>query len=171
VTIEKIETPQQMALVEALAEEIWKEHYTPIIGRDQVAYMLKTFQSREAVAEQIEAGYLYYLMHRKGEPVGYMAVRPEEERLFLSKLYVRGPHRGRGCAREALAFLSEMAAGMGLRTIALTVNKNNTGSVRAYGRLGFVKTGEVVQAIGGGFAMDDYMMEMDLAGPEDETAR
>jgi ribosomal protein S18 acetylase RimI-like enzyme len=47
----------------------------------------------------------------------------------------------------------------GLRKIVLTVNKNNTNAIRAYERIGFKKTGSLVQDIGSGFVMDDYAME------------
>jgi hypothetical protein len=31
----------QAAAIAALAEKIWREHFTPIIGEDQVAFMLE----------------------------------------------------------------------------------------------------------------------------------
>jgi diphthamide synthase (EF-2-diphthine--ammonia ligase) len=37
-----------IGIVESLAKEIWIEHYTPIIGRPQVDYMLENFQSSQA---------------------------------------------------------------------------------------------------------------------------
>ena len=47
--------------VNAVAEEIWRDHYTPIIGKKQVEYMLEKFLSPEALVEQINSGYQYYL--------------------------------------------------------------------------------------------------------------
>jgi len=161
-TLENVHTPQQLHRVETLAREIWAEHYTPIIGRAQVAYMLETFQNSEAMAQQLSEGYLYYILHEGSEDIGYMAVKAEGERLFLSKLYVKASHRGRGHGKAAVAFLSEMAAKEGLQTIELTVNKHNTDSISAYERLGFVNKGSVEQPIGEGFVMDDYKMEKSL---------
>jgi ribosomal protein S18 acetylase RimI-like enzyme len=158
-TIENVHTPEQMQRVEALAREIWQEHYTPIIGQDQVDYMLEAFQSTEAMLQQLGEGYRYYLLKDEGEAVGYMAVRPESERLFLSKFYLKAPHRGRGHGRAALAFLTTLAAENRLKKIALTVNRNNTLALKAYEKLGFVNAGAVVQEIGRGFVMDDYRME------------
>ena len=36
-----------------LAEEIWHQHFTPIIGEAQVNYMVEKFQSYPALREQI----------------------------------------------------------------------------------------------------------------------
>ncbi|WP_345975818.1 GNAT family N-acetyltransferase [Sulfurimonas sp. HSL3-7] len=161
-TIEKIDTPQQMQRVEALAREIWQEHYTPIIGQAQVEYMLETFQTAAAMLRQLGEGYRYYLLKDDGEAVGYMAVRPESGQLFLSKFYVKAARRGRGYGRAALAFLTTLAAEQKLQKIVLTVNRNNTLALKAYAKLGFVNVGEVVQEIGKGFVMDDYKMEKRL---------
>ena len=40
-----------------LATVIWQEHYTPIIGVGQVAYMLDNFQSVSAIESQIQQKY------------------------------------------------------------------------------------------------------------------
>ena len=40
----------------ALAREIWTEYYTPILGKDQVAYMLDNFQSAEAIKKTVGDG-------------------------------------------------------------------------------------------------------------------
>jgi diamine N-acetyltransferase len=44
----------QIDIVASLAKEIWTEHYTPIIGKDQVEYMLGRFQSKKAISSQIK---------------------------------------------------------------------------------------------------------------------
>ena len=51
--IKIVSNKDQIKAIEALAYEIWYEHYQPIIGTSQVAYMLKKFQSLEAIDEQI----------------------------------------------------------------------------------------------------------------------
>jgi len=157
-TVEEIETRDRMQLAAALAQVIWHEHYTPIIGSLQVAYMLETFQSAEAMMRQLSEGYRYYLLFERGEPLGYMAIQPRADALFLSKLYIKAPHRDKGHAKAAVAFLSALATETGAKKIELTVNKNNLPALKAYAKLGFVISGEVVQAIGGGFVMDDYTM-------------
>jgi ribosomal protein S18 acetylase RimI-like enzyme len=161
-TIENVHSRDRMQRIETLAFEIWQEHYTPIIGRAQVAYMLETFQSTEAMMRQLEEGFRYYLMAHGGEEIGYMAVQPGEGLLFMSKFYLKASHRGRGHGKTALAFLTGLAAAKGLTSITLTVNKHNALALKAYEKLGFVNVGSVVQEIGNGFVMDDYKMEKTL---------
>ena len=149
--------------VELLAQQILHEHYTPIIGERQVEYMLATFHSKSAItAEIVEQNYIYYLMLDGDRGLGYFAVQPAESTLFLSKLYVLGSERGTGVGRVAMNAIIEIAEERHLSRISLTVNKDNEGSIAAYKRFGFVKTGEVVADIGSGYVMDDYKMELTL---------
>jgi len=150
---------QQISSVEALAGEIWTEHYTPIIGQDQVEYMLGAFQSNKAISAQIKTeGYRYFLMEEEGRYIGYMAVQSRGEELFLSKIYIEASRRGKGFGKKAILFLENLSSGLHLRKISLTVNKNNVKSIKAYEKMGFKNLGPVVQDIGNGFIMDDFKM-------------
>ena len=51
--ITKVKTDDEIDVVSALAREIWTEHFTPIIGKSQVEYMLDNFQSSHAIKSQI----------------------------------------------------------------------------------------------------------------------
>jgi len=157
--IEKVSTEAQIETVARLAHEIWNQHFIPIIGKAQVDYMLEKFQSTKAISDQIENGYSYYLLKVDDDYAGYTGVCPKEDELFLSKLYIRASNRGKGYGRKAIEFLEDLAGEKGLDKISLTVNKNNTDSIRAYEKLGFKNLGVFVQDIGNGFVMDDYKME------------
>ena len=166
--LERVESPEQIAAVAALARETWMQHYVPIIGAAQVAYMLAKFQSAEAIARQIAAeGYEYYLAPNEG----YLALVPEpaKKSLLLSKIYVKAARRGTGLGRAMVTFAETRGVELGCRELWLTVNRNNAGSIAFYERLGFRKTREVATDIGGGFVMDDWWMAKPvagLAGPE-----
>jgi ribosomal protein S18 acetylase RimI-like enzyme len=156
----RVSDAAQIGQIAMLAQQIWHEHYTPIIGVDQVRYMLERFQSGKAIATQIShQGYDYYLIRAGEEGCGYLAVRPEERALFLSKIYLTTQVRGRGWGRAALGFVEGLARDRGLDRISLTVNKNNNGSIAFYRASGFSVTGSVVQDIGAGYVMDDYCLE------------
>ena len=144
-----------------LANKIWGEHYTPIIGKPQVDYMLGKFQSKEAILGQIgKEGHFYYLLEDKNHrPLGYLGVVSQDKELFLSKLYINAEDRGKGHGKEAVRFIEKMARKKRLPKIGLMVNKNNAGSIRAYEKLGFNIAGSVVTDIGNGFVMHDYRME------------
>ena len=151
------------ARVASLAREIWTEHYTPLIGADQVEYMLEHFQSAQRIAADIARGYLYWLAAEGGTPVGYCGAEPQPEALFMSKIYVLASHRGRGLARRFVGIGEQVCRRAGLGKMGLTVNKHNADSIRAYERLGFAIVGAQVADIGGGFVMDDYIMERTVA--------
>jgi ribosomal protein S18 acetylase RimI-like enzyme len=161
IKIVKVSDENLVSVVESLAYSIWREYFPPIIGSPQVEYMLEKFQSHRAISNQIEKnGFIYYLLEDKnGKRVGYFAVVPHPEELFLSKLYITVENRGKGYARCVLEFIETFAKGKGLSKITLTVNKNNTDSINAYKKLGFVITDSRVTDIGDGFVMDDYKME------------
>lgn len=157
--IKTVSDKYQIKAIEALAYEVWCEHYTPIIGAAQVDYMLKKFQTADAVEEQIDDGFLYFLCEYDNELVGYMSVNMRGEELFLSKFYVVFANRRKGYGSEMIAFLENLASDKSLNKISLTVNKNNTGSIKMYEKVGFDICGTAVQDIGNGFIMDDYKME------------
>jgi len=157
--IEKVSTEPQIETVAWLAFEIWNQHFTPIIGKAQVDYMVDKFQSKRAITEQIEGGYSYYLLKADGDYIGYTGICPKEDELFLSKLYIRASQRGKGYGRKAIEFIEKLVREKGLGKITLTVNKNNTDTIRAYEKFDFKNVGPTVQDIGGGFVMDDYKME------------
>jgi GNAT superfamily N-acetyltransferase len=149
-------------LVAELGDVIWREHYTPIIGSAQVEYMLDHFQSITAIKKQIAEGVHYYLVENEDENVGYLSFYPKEEALFISKIYVLSDQRGKGLGKGAIGFIENNATDLGLDTLRLTVNKFNTNSITSYEKMGFFKKEAVVIDIGGGFVMDDYVMEKAL---------
>lgn len=149
-------------LIESLAYEIWDEHYTPIIGKGQVEYMLSKFQSATAIKSQIDDGYIYFLIDYLGSHVGYLSFKEEKDTLFLSKVYVLNELRGKGIGKKAILFTENQAKKLGLSKVRLTVNKDNINSKKSYEKLGFVNCGSVVMDIGNGYVMDDYAMEKEI---------
>jgi len=162
----EVSTDNHIEIVESLAREIWTEYYVPIIGSEQVHYMLDRFQSRRAISEQLTTGVLYFLMKEDNEFIGYIAVQPRGVELFLSKTYVKASRRAGGFGKKAVQFAETLAEERGLRKIVLTVNKNNVNAIKAYERIGFVNVGSLVQDIGNGFVMDDYKMEKTVRQPD-----
>ena len=73
-----VSTQGEIEIVERLADEIWREHYTAIIGEAQVNYMLEKFQSVDAIRSQVDEGYEYFIIRFNDEAVGYISVKQEE---------------------------------------------------------------------------------------------
>lgn len=145
--------------VAALAKIIWNEYFTPIIGKPQVDYMLEKFQSEQAMAQQLKEGMKYIAAYLDGELVGYSCYKLEQYALFLSKLYVRSDIRGQGVGKAMFMYELDIAKKEDKEKIYLTVNKHNTDTIALYNHLGFANAKSIVTDIGGGFVMDDYVME------------
>lgn len=160
IQIKRVTTPSQADLVSGLAKTIWYDHYSPIIGKEQVDYMLGKYQTSKAIQAQMEQeGNYYYLIHYDFVPVGYIGIIEKNHELFLSKLYILSSERGKGIGHKAIDFLVVRCREIGAPYITLTVNKLNEPSISAYEKLGFEIYGEVVSDIGSGYVMDDYLMQ------------
>ena len=155
-------SPDDIRAVEDLAGIIWNESFKGIISQDQIDYMLEEFQSYAAIKNSILSGSLYFIITFEGKRVGYMGILPEGRKVFLSKIYVCSKYRRNGIASSAIGLIREMASERGWKSAYLTVNKNNTGSIEFYKKIGFKITSEKIADIGEGFVMDDYIMELRL---------
>ena len=152
-----VDNPEAISQVAKLAEEIWKQHYLPIIGKEQVDYMLDKFQSKNAIKQQIAEGYRYYFIYDDQLESGYFSVKDKGEKLYLSKLYVLYSRRGKGIGKQTINFIK---SSFDNPAIQLTVNKRNSDSIAFYQKVGFNIVDYVEMDIGNGFVMDDYVMEL-----------
>ena len=143
--MEQATTDVALDKIAALANEIWHEHFVPIIGLDQVNYMVGKFQSYPALKDQVKEGYEYYRIFCGDAFAGYAGIRPEEDALFLSKLYLHKDYRGQHLSTKALEFL-----------------KYNSHTLDVYHHLGFSNVRSQVADIGNGYVMDDYILELEI---------
>ena len=155
-------TPEQVEQLSILANSIWREHYTPIIGEKQVKYMLEKFQSSAAISRQINNQYYYDLVFRDLSPIGYLCVKKKQNDLFLSKIYLIKSERNKGLGKHMINRVLHYAKELNCDAVTLTVNKQNTKTIAAYLKMGFVQEKAIVMDIGNGFVMDDYQMRMSL---------
>jgi ribosomal protein S18 acetylase RimI-like enzyme len=155
-------TEHEFPVIRALAETIWRQHYAGIITPEQIEYMLAGRFSDDALRDQAQAPDKWLEMLRvSGTPVGYCGYelsREDPDSLKIGQLYVLESHRGKGLGRFMLGYVENRARELGRHTLALQVNKRNTGAIGFYQRAGFEVVREAVFDIGGGFMMDDYVM-------------
>jgi ribosomal protein S18 acetylase RimI-like enzyme len=71
---------------------------------------------------------------------------------------------GRGFGSLLLRHCEREARKRGMRRLVLTVNKQNSKAIKAYQRNGMRIADSVVTDIGGGYVMDDFVMEKELGG-------
>ncbi|MGP6139174.1 MULTISPECIES: GNAT family N-acetyltransferase [unclassified Jeotgalibaca] len=153
----------QVEDIAQMADIIWREYYTPILGEDQVNYMLTHLQSEAKMIQDIADSKAEYFIVEVGvSDSGYVAIEWHEDALFLSKLYLLKEARGQGNAYVILQQLIEMAKNRHLGAIELTVNKYNDASIAFYEKIGFERIDAVVSDIGGGYVMDDFVYRLSI---------
>ena len=158
IKIIKATTDNDIQKIADLANIIWHEHFPPIIGDAQVDYMVEKFQSYPAISNAVKTeGYIYYMAYYEDNFCGYIAIHPEEEKVFLSKIYIEKSYRGRKISK---AMLNQVISDYpNAKALWLTVNRFNENSIAAYKKMGFEIIREQAADIGNGFVMDDYVME------------
>lgn len=154
---QKVNNNNMIRSVSQVSIEIFKDHYIPILGQEQVDYMIGLFHTPSAIKRQMREGGNYYLVFDNSFPCGYFCTEKHGQRIFLSKLYLHKDHRGQGTGTRMLKKILEQSEKE--VAIYLMVNKHNDSSLGFYIHEGFKKIGEITTDIGCGYVMDDYIME------------
>jgi GNAT superfamily N-acetyltransferase len=148
--------PADIQQIATLAEKIWRAHYTPIIGTEQVDYMLKKMYSAESLLEQQQSGQQFFLAESNDKVIGYLSISANENDLFLHKFYLDINEQGKGLGK--IFFAELLSKFPGIKTMRLQVNRMNFKSINFYFRVGFVIEEAKDFDIGGGFFMEDFVM-------------
>ena len=150
---------EEITKMSSLAKSIVKEHYDPIIGPEQNDYMIDMFQSEKGIRQQLERGDRYFFLNDDIQDIGFIAIYPRGDAMYLNKFYILKEERGKGYASSVIAFISEEAKKLGLFAIELNVNKYND-SRFIYEKLGFKNIRSEKNDIGSGFYMDDFVYRL-----------
>ena len=151
----------EVTALRALAEEIWLDHYTAIIGRAQIEYMLDQRYRAEILRDELAQDAMWWdLLLVDEQPKGYSSyfLGPDAGEMKLDKLYIHGTCQRLGYGQAMLERVLARARTLKCTKVVLAVNKRNENAIAAYLRWGFVIEQAVVKDIGGGFVMDDYIM-------------
>lgn len=146
-----------------VVQDIWQEVFTPIIGEEQVAYMLKNYQSIENIQSEIANQANYFLLSYNNQFVGYTAYEETEEQIYISKLYLSSNLRGKGLSSDIFNWYEEIGEG---KTLHLNVNQGNKLAIAVYEHRGFTQVGERYVDIGEGYVMNDYIYEKEIKKTE-----
>ena len=156
------EDAEAIARLSALATRIVRAQFDPLVGREQNTYMLRRFQTPEAITSQIQSGFHYFFVLASGQEAGFLAFFPKNGKMDLSKFYLDTPFRGKGFARAMFDFVCGETRKAGLPSVLLNVNRNNAGPIAVYRHLGFYLLRAEKNDIGCGYIMDDYVLQYDL---------
>jgi len=143
--------------ISELAHTIWNAHYVPIIGQEQVDYMLAQMYNKENLKLQLEVNkHQFYLIHKDKECVGFISVSSNNQAdYFLHKFYIHHHESSNGLGTECLSTLIEL---LKPKSLTLTVNRQNYKSINFYFKNGFVINRVEDFDIGNGFVMNDFVM-------------
>ena len=145
--------------LETMAREIWRECFRGIITDGQIEYMLGKFLTASEMKRCAADGYIFQTVCSGERRVGFLSMHPESEMMFLSKLYLYKGERGKGFGGEMLGHVRDEAKKRGLPKVYLTVNRGNARAIAVYEHAGYIRAREQIADIGGGYVMDDYVME------------
>jgi ribosomal protein S18 acetylase RimI-like enzyme len=156
---------EDFATIATLARTIWLAHYTAMITKEQIEYMLDGRFTPENLQRYLNAGDRWMRVLRLDrQAVGYLsyALTGAPRELKLEQLYLLPNLHGRGLGKRMLEHVQAHAAALGCDVLMLQVNKHNSKAIEVYRRTGFTVREEVVVDIGKGYVMDDFIMEKRL---------
>lgn len=146
-----------------LARAVWQATYTGVISQAQIDYMLANRYDAALISEQlVDSAHAWRLAWWDAARIGFAHARMEDSSCKLDKLYVHADFQLRGVGRVLLDEIKVFARTRGATAMRLQVNRGNLAAIAAYQRYGFVVREARVFDIGGGFVMDDYVMEASL---------
>lgn len=149
--------PADVEAISALANEIWWEHYPPIIGNDQVQYMLNKMYAHEVIQNHIERGpQQFFLIQEEGMNEGFISVEIKEDVCFIQKFYLRNQKRGKGLSERCFELLKSIYPEQ--QIFKLQVNRENIRAINFYFKIGFIIEKSADFDIGNGFFMHDFVM-------------
>ena len=149
--------------VASLARDVWQATYPAIISQTQIDAMLEARYNRQALADYLEADDRWFeLAEIDGELAGFCACELHRGEYKLDKIYIDLKRQRTGLGSRLIARAAARGRELGFRHMILAVNKRNAQAIAAYGKNGFAVRESVCVDIGGGFVMDDFIMQKPL---------
>lgn len=158
-------TEAQFPIINDIAHRTWPHTFGAILSPTQIAYMLEWMYSIDSLREQVQRkGHRFVLAEQDGEYWGYASYQHSfdgEPKTKLHKIYVLPESQGRGVGQALMAHVVAKAIAAGDTSLLLNVNRDNN-AVRFYERVGFEVIATEDIDIGGGYWMNDFVMEKKL---------
>ncbi len=152
-------TTEDIELIRELTFKVWPQTYANILSPQQIDYMLDMMYSQQSLQQQMESGAQFIIVYEMEKPVGFASYQEIKPALYkLHKLYVLPSQQGKGTGRLLVEYICTVISERKATALQLQVNRNNNAKT-FYEKLGFTVLEEIELDIGGGFIMDDYVME------------
>jgi len=149
-----------IAAIRQIATSTWPDAYGTYISKEQLEYMLDMMYSGDSLEDQMNKGHQFYMAEHNSEAIGFASVSKEEDNACkLNKLYVLPTAQKTGAGKALLFKTIDYARSLAADCIYLQVNKQNNAQ-QFYSKHGFTVREASILEIGGGYIMDDYIMEL-----------
>lgn len=157
-------TPEDVPLIRELAGRSWHAFYPGMISMPQIYFMLRQMYAPKRLLTEIQGGSGYLIACENTIPGGFLAYDPPRpgQPLMLQKFYLTPVFQGRGIGAAILRWLGAHALALGHDAIRLRVNKHNHRALKVYRRAGYRPIDALIEPIGEGHVMDDYVLERRL---------
>ena len=153
-------------LVQQIAYQTWPATFITIISEGMMNYMLEMMYSIESLTEQIEKKGHYFILAKNNQKcVGFASYElnyKNSKTTKIHKLYVLPETQGQGVGKLLINEVAKLAKQSDNDVLSLNVNRNNP-AIQFYEKFGFNKLREENEPIGGGYMMEDFVMEKQLS--------
>jgi GNAT superfamily N-acetyltransferase len=156
-------TADDSSLIRELASHVWSNTYAKILSKEQLDYMFEMMYSNDNILKQMnELHHQFFIISVDNEPAGYLSVETKSPDLFnFQKIYSLPQWHGSGIGRyiieQGIAWIKSFHPEP--FTVELYVNRYNP-AVGFYKHMGFKEVATRDHAIGNGYFMNDYIMEL-----------
>ena len=157
-----IAAKEELPIIQQIATVAYHHTYVPILGQDQVDFMLNKIYSLKSLSEQLENGHKFIIAQEDELDVGFASFSRKEtvpETYQLQKLYLLPELQGAGLGTFLIKEVISQAKDQGARYLQLNVNRFNK-SRGFYEKMGFTIKDKVDIPIGERYYMNDYVMEL-----------
>lgn len=152
-------TTEDISLIRELTFKVWPQTYAAIISKEQIDYMLEMMYSEASLQKQMDEGCRFIIASEKEDPVGFASYQEIEDGVFkLHKIYVLLSQQGKGTGKFIIDHIVYKIKSQNAKALQLQVNRYNKAK-GFYEKLGFTVLKEINLDIGGGYFMNDYVME------------
>lgn len=155
-------TFEDVSIIQNISMETWPAVYTPLLGKEQVEYMLHKFYNPSSLIAQMKNNHYFFLAVKEYIPIGFASFSNVNENIYkLQKLYVLPSAQKTGAGKALLQKVETVAKSMGAAKLQLNVNRKNNAKT-FYEKNDFVIIRQEDIDIDNGYFMNDYVMEKDL---------
>lgn len=156
-------TPPDVPAISALAREIWQATYPGIITQEQIDFMLEQRYGHERLYDDLEdADKWLDQAYQDERRVGFAFSEIRRGEFKLDKLYIHPDVQRQGVGGQLIAHVAARATKLGYPCVVLAVNKRNEKAINSYMKYGFTVREAIIDDIGRGYVMDDFIMEKKL---------